>query len=713
MGGNWATNATNTAGGNIVAYSAYTDVNLLGGTVTSAAATNVRIVNGGASGNITPVATGTTDIYTLLQAATAGAATYDPGTTDVLRLGAAGGIMTATGAKALTIGASANDGILTAGGADDTAGTLYVINQNTGDLITLNSTITDNGSGIVGMTTAGAGTIVLTGTNTHTGRTVVGAGTLRISSEQNLGVNPLGFTADQLILAGGTLNTTASFSIDDANRGITLAPAGGAISVNGSTTLTVANVISGSGGLTASGTGTLALTAANTYSGTTYVNSGAYLALGHVDALQNSTLNTSDTNKVTLTAAGTNTYNLGGLAGSGSITIGANSLRVGSNDETTTYTGVLYGTGGLIKVGAGTLNLTSSNVSSFSGDTRIEGGMIVLADKDALQNSTLDTGPVGTQSANLTLGEGTVYNFGGLKGSADLDLAVSHLSVGANNQSTTFSGAILGAFNNNLTKVGTGTLTLAGANTYTGTTTVSAGALQVGAAGAGQTGYGAVTVQSGSTILGTGIIRGSSFTAASGSTLHAGDSTASATFGTLNFTPVSNGGTHSLQGSIILGIGTANNQGGIDPTYGGNLVGTPGYVTYVNDIARSQGLGSGNHDLLSFNTSDGGSSYNLVLTGSIKVTGSGFSAEQGQIFNLIDWTNMVATDFTGFNVGTNLRDGSGDDATQFDLPTLGAGLFWDVSQFTTSGIIIVVPEPGRAALLLLGLLGVLSRRRRH
>ncbi len=713
VGGNWATNSTNAAGGNIIAYSDYTDVNLLGSTVTSTASTNVRIVNGGVSGNITPAATGTTDIHTLLQAATSGGAIYDPGTTDVLRLGAAGGIMTATGAKALTIGASANDGILTAGGADDTAGTLYVINNNTSDWITLNSTITDNGTGVVGMTTAGAGTIVLAGTNTYTGRTVVGAGTLRISNEQNLGSNPLSSTADQLTLAGGTLNTTASFSIDDSNRGITLAPAGGAISVNGSTTLTVANAISGSGNLTASGTGTLALTAANTFTGTTYVNSGAYLALGHVDALQNSTLNTSDANKVTLTAAGTNTYNLGSLAGSGSITIGANSLRVGSNDETTTYTGVLYGTGGLIKVGAGTLNLTSSNASSFSGDTRIEGGMIVLANKDALQNSTLDTGPAGTQSANLTLGEGTVYNFGGLKGSADLDLAVSHLSVGANNQSTTFSGVLLGAFNNNLTKVGTGTLTLTGANTYTGTTTVSAGALQVGAAGAGQTGSGDVTVQNGATILGTGIVRGASFTAASGSTLHAGDTTAASSFGTLNFTPVSSGGTHNLQGNIVLGIGTANNQGGIDATYGGNLVGTPGYVTFVNDAARSQGLGSGSHDLLSFNTSDGGTSYNLVLTGNIQVTGSGFSPEQGQIFNLLDWTSMVASDFTGFNVGTNFRDGSGDDASQFDLPTLSAGLFWDVSQFTTSGIIIVVPEPGRAALLLLGLLGILSRRRRH
>ena len=62
----------------------------------------------------------------------------------------------------------------------------------------------------------------------------------------------------------------------------------------------------------------------------------------------------------------------------------------------------------IFKVGAGTLNLTAA--STYSGDTRIEGGMIVLANANALQNSTLDTGSAGTQSANLTLGEGTTYN---------------------------------------------------------------------------------------------------------------------------------------------------------------------------------------------------------------------------------------------------------------------------------------------------------------
>ena len=479
VGNDWAINSTNAAGGNIVALATYTGVNRLGGSITSSSSTNVRINNGGASGEITPGAIGTTDIHTLLQNADAGTATYNPGTTDVLRLGASGGVMVASTAGALTIGASANDGILTAGGAANTAGTLYLTNNSASNLLAVNSTVADNGTGVVSLTTSGAGTTVLAGTNTYTGRTIAGGGTLRVSSEQNLGTNPAAFAADQLTLAG-VLNATASFNIDDANRGLTIAAAGGTVSVNSTFTLGVANPIAGTGNLTVSGAGTLALNAANSFTGDTFANAGT-LALGHVQALQNSTLTTATAGDVTFTAAGTNTYQLGGLAGNDTVTLGANSLSVGANHATTVFSGSLTGTGGLIKTGDGTLNLTAAN--SHTGDTRIEGGMIVLAHANALQNSTLDTGPAGTQSANLTLPEATVYSLGGLKGSANLDLAVSHLSVGSNNQSTTFSGVLQGAFNNNLTKTGAGTLTLSGNNTYSGGTTVNAGALNVTSAG--------------------------------------------------------------------------------------------------------------------------------------------------------------------------------------------------------------------------------------
>ena len=75
-----------------------------------------------------------------------------------------------------------------------------------------------------------------------------------------------------------------------------------------------------------SGTGTLALNAANSFTGATFANAGT-LALGHVDALQNSTLTTATAGNVTFTVAGTNTYHLGGLAGNDTVALGANSIR--------------------------------------------------------------------------------------------------------------------------------------------------------------------------------------------------------------------------------------------------------------------------------------------------------------------------------------------------------------------------------------------------
>ena len=81
---------------------------------------------------------------------------------------------------------------------------------------------------------------------------------------------------------------------------------------------------------------------------------------------------------------------------------------------------------------------------------------------------------------------------------------------------------------------------------------------------------------------------------------------------------------------------------------------------------------------------------------------------------MIDWLSLVNADFSGFNVGTNYRDGSGDNASQFDLPDISSsGLVWDVSRFTTSGNIVVVPEPSRAMLMLFAFCTMLYRRRKR
>jgi autotransporter-associated beta strand protein len=78
------------------------------------------------------------------------------------------------------------------------------------------------------------------------------------------------------------------------------------------------------------------------------------------------------------------------------------------------------------------------------------------------------------------------------------------LSIGGNNSSTTYSGILSGS--GNLTKAGTGTLILANANSYTGTTTVSNGTLLVNGSTVATS---AVTVAAGATLGGTGSVQGS------------------------------------------------------------------------------------------------------------------------------------------------------------------------------------------------------------
>ncbi|CAN5667748.1 hypothetical protein BH11VER1_BH11VER1_17180 [soil metagenome] len=335
--GGWATlNGTdwamNSGGldGSITAYAngSYTNVTRFNGTktITSNAASNVRITegSGGSNTSITPTAVGTTDINTLLQSASGGtgAATYDPGTTDILRLGVAGGILLAPTSGALTIGASANDGFLTAGGAASTAGEI-IVHQYSSNNLTINSSIANNGIGVVSLTLAGtgAGTTILNGANTHTGDTTVNKGTL---------------------------------------------------------------------------------------------------ALGNINALQNSTLNTgaAGTQTVTFTAPGTNTYNLGGLKGADALAIGANTMSVGSNNQSTTYSGVVSSTGGgLTKAGTGILTLTGTN--TYTGDTTINGGTLAFGVGGSISSSSminlqgagaiLDLTPIASQVAGIS---GRMFSYG-------------------------------------------------------------------------------------------------------------------------------------------------------------------------------------------------------------------------------------------------------------------------------------------------------------
>ena len=145
-------------------------------------------------------------------------------------------------------------------------------------------------------------------------------------------------------------------------------------------------------------------------------------------------------------------------------------------NQTATISAILTGSQGFFTTsGTGTLTLTGAN--TLSGPTYVEGGFLQLSNGLALQNSTLSQVNSNTLIFGSSIGS---FTLGGLSGAYNLSLtdklgAAIDLRVGNNNADTSYTGTLSGA--GSLTKVGTGTLTLSTANTYTGPTTIDGGAL--------------------------------------------------------------------------------------------------------------------------------------------------------------------------------------------------------------------------------------------
>ncbi|TCH99805.1 hypothetical protein EJV46_03810 [Roseococcus sp. SYP-B2431] len=313
-------------------------------------------------------------------------------------------------------------------------------------------------TGAAGLQKTAGGTLVLTGTNTYSGTTRILNGTLQIGDGGSTGT--LGSGA---VVLGNIL----AFNRDDD-------------------ALVVANAISGTGRIRQIGTGTTTLTGALTYTGTTSVEAGT-LVLG--DAL----------NAVNLpgaaTIASTGTLRLqNGSLGSGTITNDGN-LEVGltatAGSATIVNNCCLRFSGSATAGTAAITNSAAGNIdfdeTSTAGGASIANSGFVRFLADSSGGAAAYTGLAGS-TVDFSWMSGTATTLGSLAGTGAVDVGSITLSVGGDGTSTTFAGVIadggvLGGVGAGLTKVGAGTLTLTGANTYTGLTTISAGTLQVGNGG--------------------------------------------------------------------------------------------------------------------------------------------------------------------------------------------------------------------------------------
>lgn len=499
------------------------------------------------------------------------------------------------------------------------------------------------------------------------------AGTLTIDVTSGVSMAALNVTS-----SGYTIQSTANsrpLSVSGAltladGAGLTLAMAstgptwgfgsmgfgsGAALSVSGNATASNSNRVNLSTTSTSSGG---SITLSGTGAGPTgfVASAGSSVSV----TLNTNILNNSATSATMLGAGSGHTLNYGGvISGSARLqisagqTTGAGIVVLANNNTFTGDTYLNHATSGVLRLGIADALPTATTLNmaqSAGGGTADTGGTLDLAGF----NQTL-AGVNGAGRGIVNTGSAATLT---LSGAGTYSMSSV---IGIPASTTNLSGA-----NNNIavTKSGLGTQTLAGASTYSGGTTLSGGTLLVTNTSGSATGTGSVTTASSTTLGGTGTLAPTG----SSSVIFGGGVTPGVTgsAGTLSFTPVNGNVTFQSTSSIVFEL-----------------------------------FGNGSNDkIVHAATGAGVLDFSAMTSGSIGVTfAGGYTPGLGHTFDLLDWSGV-----------------SGLSASQLSLSTAGfdPSWAWDLSQFTTNGTlsIVLVPEPGRGAMVMAGLAAWRMRRRR-
>ena len=407
-----------------------------------------------------------------------------------------GGVITL--GAATTIGCDTNSLTLPGGIVNSTYLTTFM---NTGT-INLTGAI---GNGTGGITKIGAGTLFLSASNSYGGLTTVSAGALTVKNSSALGTTNSGTT----VASGAVLQLQGDVAVPGETLSLNgsgisglgvLRNLGGSNSWSGLITLAASSTInaesgtldleanitnsasiatftnngtiifngglgSGTGGFIKYGAGLMLLGGTNTYTGSTTINAGTVrcTAPGILSSVSATTVNTNGVldlnsfNQTLLSLAGT---------GPGSVALGGATLTAGATTSTT-FAGVLSGTGSLLKTGISTMTL--SGVNTYTGGTTINAGAISVSAASG----------IGSITNALTL------NGGALTTSGSAITFIRAVTLGANNGTFNIGGTSLTLSNvisgpGALVKMGTQILVLAATNTYLGGTTNAAGTLTIG-----------------------------------------------------------------------------------------------------------------------------------------------------------------------------------------------------------------------------------------
>ena len=517
----------------------------------------------------------------------------------------------------------------TYGGTTISAGTLQVgdggtsgsipsgVWDNSALVFDQSGTVTYGGSiaGTGSVTQGGTGTLVLTGTNGYFGGTDINSGVLQISSDANLGSATSG-----VVIGNGTLQIDTNGQSFTLTHGITgTDPNQGTLVKQGAGTLTLtAPAIGSQYKFTEIEAGTLALSGGAAALGGPFlgVESGALF-----DVSQSSNASVS----------------ISALNGDGTVALGHESLRIEDGNALWNFGGVIAdggiaGTsGGMLVIFEPNVTGTLSGVNTYTGDTDIEHGTLALAGSGSLAHSSLIDirGDDATFDISGTTNGATIKRLQGYGGALVLGaktLTVSDAQVG-DVVYTPISGT------GRLALTG-GTLTLGGANSYTGGTTIDTGAtLIVGTGGTGGAIAGDVA-DNGSLVFGTG---GPDLTY--GGTISGSGSVAVDSTGTVALT-----GINTFSGGVTIGgtlsVARDSNLGAA----GGNLVLSYGTLETTGSFSTSRNVVLQNFGNIQ---TDSGSDFSI----SGDISGSGELTKEGAGTLTVTGTNKY-TGGTGVTSGT-------------------------------------------------------------
>ncbi|MDX7141369.1 autotransporter outer membrane beta-barrel domain-containing protein [Citrobacter freundii] len=357
------------------------------------------------------------------------------------------------------------------------------------------------------------GRLILSGDNEYRGGTRIDGGTLQISSDSNLGQSG----TDLAINNGSTLQLGADLT---SNRTIELgANENAAVFDLNSHHFTPTGEITGEGKLKVTSSSsdagsTLSLDRANSYKGDTEI-----AGTGNAN---NVTVNVSKTGAFGSNESSTVNVNKGATLNVSGTDTSLKSLTMNIADSLLTLADNVTAASAMLNLTGTAKAVLTNNASAGNATVNVsKDSTLALEENASGGNATVNNSGLMT-FADYAMAENTVVknlvggkvdisavdsatSIGSLSGAGNVELGNKELSLGNLHLDDTISGIISGN-DGSLVKIGDGTLTLTGDNTYTGTTDVNEGVLLVNSNQSAATGQ--VTVKSGATLGGNGIIGG-------------------------------------------------------------------------------------------------------------------------------------------------------------------------------------------------------------